>query len=549
MTQIPHRIDASGRSGFLLPALFLCAGLLLIALPQSRYFSAIPGDLGDPRFNGLILEHLFRWVRGLDESLWSPGFFFPYRGVLAFSDNHFGSGGIYVLLRAIGLSAETSYIGWFTAAFAINYACCYYALRKFGISRLGSSIGAFVFSFAFPVINQGIHAQLGYRFAVPLAALAWMQFLERGELRFLTRSIVWSTVQFFCSIYIGYFLLLLLGAFLVARYANLARHSALPPPHRLVVGMLRHADGRHVLRSAAIILMCGMALALLFYPYVHYSSVYGFARDPGEIGGMLPRLGSYLLADLSILWSGASAHIVDIPMRHEQQMFFGAVACVLAAVGAIKSTNRDARTSAFALLVLVALTLSVRGFSLYPLIEHLPLANAIRAVSRICLVMLFPLALMAGAGVDWLCSSVKGRNFHGSSVAALLVIALLVEYAATNTVATPTQELRDRLTALAAKVPNDLPAEAILFVPRQSQQPLYMTELDGMNLAQILDRNTLNGYSGNSPPGFYASDIDPCADARVRLTGYSHFMQMSESQHLALVDRVYVVGSQPGCAH
>ncbi|MEO8460419.1 MAG: hypothetical protein ABI451_07815 [Dokdonella sp.] len=542
-----HRIDTLGWSEFLLPALFLCAGLLLIALPQSHYFSAIPGGLADPRFNNLILEHLFRWVRGIDENLWSPGFFFPYRGVLAFSDNHFGTGGVYVLLRAIGLGTENSYVGWFTAAFAINYACCFYALRKFGVSLLGSSVGAFVFTFAFPAISQSAHAQLGYRFAVPLAALAWTQFLDRGDFRFLTRAIVWSTVQFFCSIYIGYLLLLLLGAYLIARYATSMGHSALPPPHRRVMEGFNQADSRDVRRNVAIILICGVALVLFFYPYAYYSNVYGFGRGAVEIGSMLPRLKSYLLADVSFLWSGISASIDDIPARQEHQMFFGAAAWILAAVGTIKSTNRGTRISAIALFVLIALTLSVHEFSLYRILESLPLSNAIRAVSRICLVMLFPVALMVGSGVDWLGSSVTGRNFYKLSIAAVLVIALVVEYSTINVSAVSIQELRNRLTALKTMAPDPLPADAIIFVPRRSQESFHMTELDGMSLAQTLNRNTLNGYSGNAPPGFYNSETDPCVDLGVRLADYALFMQMSESQYLALIKRVFVVDEQLRC--
>ena len=93
MSTLPRAEGWGG--GTLWPALLALAfGLLGIALPQSDFFRAIPGDLGDARFNGLILEHVFRWLGGIDASLWSPGFFFPFPGALTFSDNHFGTVGV-----------------------------------------------------------------------------------------------------------------------------------------------------------------------------------------------------------------------------------------------------------------------------------------------------------------------------------------------------------------------------------------------------------------------------------------------------------------------
>ena len=60
----------------------------------------IPGDLGDARFNSVILEHLYQWVTGTAPKLWSPRFFYPFENTLAFSDNHFASGFAYIVFLA-----------------------------------------------------------------------------------------------------------------------------------------------------------------------------------------------------------------------------------------------------------------------------------------------------------------------------------------------------------------------------------------------------------------------------------------------------------------
>ena len=105
------------------------APVLLVALTSP---SMPMSDLQDFAEH-LILEHVFRWLAGIDASLWSPGFFFPFPGALAFSDNHFGTVGVYALLRLGGLSPERAYIGWFTLAYVANFLCAFHVLRRFGL--------------------------------------------------------------------------------------------------------------------------------------------------------------------------------------------------------------------------------------------------------------------------------------------------------------------------------------------------------------------------------------------------------------------------------
>jgi hypothetical protein len=520
--------------------LALAFGLVAIALPQSDFFRAIPGDLGDARLNGLLLEHVLRWLRGTDPSLWSPAFFFPFPGALTFSDNHLGSVAVYALLRLGGLDPERAYIGWFTLAYVANFLACHYALRRLGLGAAGSAAGAFVYAFAMPALLQAGHAQLGYRFAVPLAVLALHRLAGEGRPLHLAWLGVWVTLQFYCTIYVGYFLLLLLGAYLVALY--LLPADATLRPHRLVAALARAPRDGEFRRSLAVLAACAVALAALFAPYAYYAHLYGFARNPVEIASMLPRPGSYLLADASRLWGGLSQRIGGIPMRHEQQMFVGVAAGLLALVGSGRASAWT-RASALALALLVVLTLDLRGHSLYAWLEPLPLANAIRAVSRICLVMLLPLALLAGAGVDRLATA-RGRG--GPLLASLLVALLALESAAFDTARVPLPEWRARLAAVQAQAPSPLAADAIVFVPRQPRVPFYLTELDGMALAQRLDRATLNGYSGNSPPG-YGQTADPCDDLLDRLVGYATFTQQGLAGVDALLRRVVPVGAPLHC--
>lgn len=537
------RSQAAGAHGAW-PALALAFGLVAIALPQSDFFRALPGDLGDARLNGLLLEHVFRWLRGVDPSLLSPGFFFPFPGALTFSDNHLGTVAVYALLRWGGLDPEAAYIGWFTLAYAANFLCCHHALRGFGLGMPGSAAGAFLYAFAMPALVQSGHAQLGYRFAVPLALLALHQLLRDGRPIHLAWLGVWVVLQFYCTIYIGYFLLLLLGGYLAALYLVPSSRAEFLRPHRLVASLARAPRDREWWRSLAMLVASAAALAALFAPYAYYAHRYGFSRSPAEIASLLPRPGSYLLADQSRLWGRLSLGITGIPNRQEQQMFVGAAACLLAVTGLLRATAW-VRLSALALVLLVVLTLDVGDRSLYTLLERLPLANAIRAASRVCLVLLLPLAVLAGTGVDRLAA--RGKYAPGRrAFAVLLVAALALECATLGTARVPLASWRARLETLQAQVREPLPPDAIVFVPRRAGVPFYLTELDGMGLAQRLGRDTLNGYSGNSPPG-HGQTADPCDDLVDRLAGYAAFARQDMAAVEALAHRVVAVGAALHC--
>jgi hypothetical protein len=522
-------------------------GFILITLHQSDYFRAVPGDLADARFNNLILEHLYRWARGTDASLWSPGFFYPYQETLAFSDNHLGTGAVYVLLRFAGLSPETAYDGWYSFAAPLNYLCCYVAFRKMRLTAGGSAVGAFIFTFAMCVSAQVAHGQLAYRFAIPLAMLAWHRLVENARVQDLVLLVFWVTVQFYCSIYLGYFLLLLLATYLAVELFLGTREGALKP-HRALITCVTDAIGQRNVAAALSIAACVVALAALFYPYLHVSHLYGFTRDYAETRSMLPRPKSYLLADGSLLWNRLSAHVGNIPMRWEQQMFFGASAILLSITGLIFASDRRGRFAFASLALLIVLTLCVGRHerSIYALIYHLPLANAIRAVARICLVMIYPIALMAAIGFDFLIKPAGKRPFKIVCATALTIL-MVAECGSYSTVSVPLTELSTRLASLAAGVPKQLPSDAILYVPPPPGERPFLNELDGMLLGQRYDRNTVNGYSGNWPVGYSQFDSDFCDVVNNRLSGYAAFAALDYDAYKALVDRVIVVGNDIKC--
>ncbi|WP_250628510.1 hypothetical protein [Pinirhizobacter soli] len=516
-------------------------GILAVALPVMDYLRAVPGDLGDARFNSVVLEHLYLWTKGLEPGLWSPGFFYPYPGALTFSDNHFGSGALYVALRYLHLDREYAFDLWYLASYVLNYAACFHALRRFGYGAVASACGAFFFAFALPVSESSGHAQLGFRFAVPLALASFHDLVERREFRRLGHVAGWVALEFYCSIYVGFFLVFLLAAYIAATSVRWKLNGVRVRGFwTALISAYVGATRREVAITVACVALSALAIMALLYPYAHYSKLYGFQRSPEEVVTMLPRWGSYLLADWSWIWRGLSARVEDIPVRHEHQMFVGLGAVLLALAGVGYRHDRWGAASLIAIGLLVLVTMKFPHFSIYLKLIKLPGISSIRAVARIVLVMLFPISILVARGVERSIRVPRRRRL--AVVVALAVLLMIVECVAFAPYHTPIKSWRDRLTLYQGELPDQLPSSAIVFVPVIKPDDTVFPEIDGVILAQDRGVMSLNGYSGNAPLSYRADFNDPCNEVWLRVSGYAVFAQLPEHERQALLERVIPIG-------
>lgn len=529
---------------WVLPLAVLLLGFWFIPLAHTCQLRCMPGDMGDARFNDIILEHFYRWVTGQDRSLLSPPFFYPMPGALTFSDNHWGTAWVYSIFRVLGWDRYQAFDLWYLAAYPVNYLVSYSVLRKLRFSPLASSVGAFAFTFPMPVIAKHGHAQLLYRFLVPVGLLCWQRFSETANWRWIGWLALAVVGQFYISIYLGYFMLLLLAAWAVVQW----RVDGFGPrrwfkPWR----SWRDPEVRRQLVFAGVMLLLAfVAFLCLMYPYLHYAKLYGFRRVPDEIATMLPRPQSYLLADESGIWGGLSTRYLSVPMRGEHQMFFGIGILGLALIGLVRSTSRFRWMAAISVLLLMLLTLSVGGHSIYMLLAKLPGVNSIRAVSRIGLVMALPLALLVAMAID----ALRRAPASWRVVGLLLVGLMATESIAMQTVKLDIAQAREHTAQIVAQLPSALPANAIIFVPSGPNAPFFVSELDGMIVGQEVGRPTLNGYSGNLAPGYEPhSDDYPCVQAATRLEGAKRFFADSLKRHLpAGASGAVAIAGVPSCS-
>ena len=452
----------------------------------------------------------------------------------------------------LGCDREDAYRGWYLLGFATNFAACAYALRRLDHGRPAAALGAFLFSFALPMTVQSGHSQLNYRFGVPLAILALVQFARQPRLSTLFAVVFWTVWQFYCSIYVGYFLGLLLIAFAVATAltgAPLGLRTLLYWPRRMI-GAWREGSGSA--RAGFVLgatVLCALMIGL-FLPYLRVSKLYGFQRSWAEIALALPRLSSYLLTINSRLWHVAWCAFDALPRPWEHAMFVGVAPVLAIAIAVIlrwgKRTLLGSLFGAAALAIglLAVLTLWMDGYSLYRLVAELPGIESVRYMTRIILVILFPVSMLLASSVDAL-SSARIATTARYAGQALIAAVLLLECSDIEHYTTLKREWRDRLRIAAAELPANLPPLPILLFAPGPDESRSLRELDGMLLAQERGWATMNGYSGNTPPNHILTG--DCRDPAVDLSAALDFLGRNGNEEFErLAKRVVAVG-YTGC--
>lgn len=500
--------DARSRStlrwlaGLTVALLFFAFGIGVVLRPYATG-SAMPGDLGDARFNLTLLEFFYRTVlknlKGDFTSFLNAPFFYPWPWVTNFSDTFWGNGIVYALARVLGLGEEAAFNAWFVAGFALTYLAAYAVLRQLGLTRWGASAGAFLFAFPLPMAAQFNHAQLVYRLWIPPALLTFRNFSTRRDLRGGGACLLFIALELATGIYLGMFLVLLVLSYGLALCLFARDRLALPSLDTL------RTTSRTEWIEAGILGVAGlMLLALVAIPYVHVQQLYGFERSWDRVAQGLPRLQSFLLAGVSRIWPNLSA-MFPLPLVWEQQLFPGLSAIIpLVWFGASRKA-RARHPLALEMLgtvaVMLVLTIDIGGISIFRVLYFLPGFSALREVARIILVMMFPMAILFGLLIDDLIAEIGFRR-GGHALAILLSAFLIAECSLINHLSSNPGVWRERAEALKARMPKKLPGHAVLAVSVGGASGMAQIgkQVDAIIVATSLGIRTLNGYSGNLPP-------------------------------------------------
>ena len=536
---------------WLVPLTLFIAAFLAGPLYQFHGLSRMPGNLIDSRVENYFLENIFQFLNGNSPSLVHLTYFYPFPYVLGFCDNLFGASPAYLLPRLLTGQSDTAFQLWFLFGYAANYAAAYWALRRLSCSVLSASVGALIFTFALPISGQTHHPQLQYRFGVPLAATFLILFLEKKNWSHLIYALGWMVWQIYCTIYIGFFLLELLA---VITLIYLLKHFRdVPALFRIeFLGSWKALPQRkRLLLLLSLMLLAGLTF-LIFYPYLQVTLLYGAKRNWATILNGLPRPQSYLIADHSRLWSSASAAVTGISPQYiqEHRLFIGLIPWLLTLTGLWMGYKQKQRLGysllATALGTLILISLNIHGHSLWKLFAEWPLASAIRAGSRIILVLLFPMAFLAAVAVDRILES---RHKHSKVFLTLILSCLVFEFSMLPIGGSPKSQWRTHLSAKEKLVPANLPPDSILFFAHQNLDSpyFYIDEIDAMWLSLQHSLPTLNGYSGVYPPEYNITYGTNCLEAVRRVNAYLHWTGNTNDldTYRSLIRRVVPIGFPP----
>jgi hypothetical protein len=544
--QLTNRTQGpSSFAGSLLVIIAFASAFYLIPFSKLDGLSLMPGDIGDARLNNYFLESAYLYLRGELTSIWNNNFFYPFPYVMGFSDNLFGSAPVYILARIATGEPDTAFQIWFFAGYFLNFLSCFFALRLLGFGVPGACGGALVFAFALPTTAHAMHAQLHYRFGIPLSLAYFTLFLRKGNSASLLISIGWMIWQFYSGIYMGFFNLIIMtimfvtNIFLTYDKNDSGAHTFFAHFIKKIIELFK---GRRPIFYFFLAVFFFLML-LLFWPYLRVQSLYQAFRDWGAIRSMLPRLQSYFINDHYWLWKLGGIELApDMRMRHEHQMFSGIMPLLLGMYGAYIGWRLADRQvfwlMASAIATMIVLTFYIKGFSLWFLFHWLPLASAIRAMTRFDQALLFPVAYFVALAIDRVANA---RIPWPRLVSSLLIALLVLEFSATTFPSSAKSEWRGRIEAARQAYPSNPPQDAIFFAA-QGEGPFYAAELDGMWVSLQMRRPTINGYSGYAPDGFQLRFGSDCTELQRRIESYMNFSKQNHLKMVEIENRILPIG-------
>jgi hypothetical protein len=483
---------------------FIGLGVVIAFYPTliSR-FAFMQTDPGDTRLNNYFLEHSFQLFvnRNYSGGLWSPSFFYPYKNVLAFSENLFGAAPIYWLLRAF-YSSDIAFQLWMIAVCILNFISFAVLMRRYRVSHLLSVLGAFLFAFSMPRILTFGHQQLLPQFFTPLAFLAVWEFAKRPTRKRLALFLLLTYLQVLAGIYLGWFLLfslLILFGIVYVFY----------PEERSKFLAYWRSDRRAII---AITLGWLALMLITLLPYLEAKSVFG-SRPYSEVDSMLPRISSWFSVPSGNLWSSLLGWTSKgLPRVHEHFLFAGGIVVLLTGLSVytllrLRHVLNPERAWIVKVCLLVFLTifcLSLRlpfGLSLWRIVYSVvPGASVIRGVTRIWSIAYFYLFVAIIVSFDSLLKAVVVRKKVRIAIVIFLciigiseqIILNLPSYEKTSFIK-QVQEIREVISQ----------GCDIAYLSSENTGVLVLIDQISAMWAGIkANVPVVNGYSGNVPPNY-----------------------------------------------
>lgn len=388
-------------------------------------FVNIQTERGDGMLNHLILEN--SWLAlsdpGYCGTLATAPFFFPERYTIAYSENLFGSAPIYWALRLV-TGHELAYIWWQILCSALNFVAFGLVCRWLRMPHAVAITGAFLWAFALVHADQIKHSQMIPRFYAPFVAYYAIMLVTEaeGKAKALNRMLGALFLQCLACVYTGWFLATGLAVFFPLLVA-LRPGAALE---------LWKFTAQHKWRVGGILLLWAVAMLALFGPYIQVNR--GISRSYEDCYQLLPTPSAWFTGPRKARWSETLAAVRD-PAPFECLLFsgFALYGLVLAACVHLPLIERERRSALWpaaaaalvtaAVWVLLTMSTSQSGESVWRIVRHIPGGGAIRVVSRVYITVYLFGTLGA---LMWLSAVLERPDLRWVRGALVPVLALLV---------------------------------------------------------------------------------------------------------------------------
>ena len=401
---------------------FVALTLALNAALLPHLADALPGNLGDPMLNALILGWVSEAMVSHPWDLWDAPIFHPHPNTLAYSEHLLGVAAFVAPIYWLTGNAVLTYNVAFLAGYAFAGLAMFVLVRRLtGRTDAALIAGALFACSPYLSSSQVARVQMLTCGWSALALAELHRFLTTERRRALVGFVVCWAVQTLSNMY--------LGVFLALPIAVVVLHAAVVRQPRLrLTALLQIAVG-------------GVALAVLLAPVLHvYDRVQddmGFAHGLDIVRRYSADVRSYLSVWIDrrpwLLWPEISA---------DRALYPGLALLALAGTGLWAAARRrveaPVRTTAavYGVIALAAFALSLGpvpsaweqplsiGSPYGALLDLVPGFDGFRAPARFALPVLVALSVLAGVGVAALAGGPATRR---RLVLAAVVLIAAVE--------------------------------------------------------------------------------------------------------------------------
>jgi hypothetical protein len=465
----PARWPASPKLGWREVACACLGGLLLAMLatwPLVLHMgSRISPDLGDPVRTAWEIAWVGHAMLHNPGTLFDSNAFYPHPLSLAFSDSllgygptaFFGSGTVAALVR---------YNLLYLFAWSLAFVGAYLLARELGVGRMASAAAGVAFAYAPYRVTEAGHLHVISSGGIPLALFLLLRGYRRSSRGLVVAGwlvVAWQiSLGFTLGLQFAYLLLVL--AVVVAwcwwrdrresaastastgtGAASVADEGSKNPTSSARTGRLPALPRRLIAVTLAGMAVVGLVTVYQARPYLKVANEYPTAkRTIREVKTYSSGPAAFLAASSeNRVWGSATAWArEDVHSKNESVLFPGLAIFLLALIGLCTGLYtrrlRWGLATGVVVVSILALGLGLTGAG-YPyrlLYDYAPGWDGVRVPGRAFTLATLFLALLAGAGAQWLLTKAREQGGHVSAfwrdalpalVGGVLIVGLLGE--------------------------------------------------------------------------------------------------------------------------